>query len=266
MSVRAQVLKRRSRYFPIMERRTQQPRKPGTIFVLGGNGTTLAVTSSFQTDKPQVVVSLLPLAWTPTGVAIGDLRQRVNVPADTMAGWLDQTFAPDDERSFIAPARDIDLLARIGWQASPPETPTEEDLLNPEDVSEDVLDAFTRPPAALTQCATCRRACVRDEFFWNERQLCAWDYHATVCGRRGPWRKEPYEDRHFDTLPRAAYVAAPLLEEIDVEPVLMVASFPEAAMRLLVNTAIAQAPGTAHLAARTPEGLTLLRELEKSAP
>jgi hypothetical protein len=266
LGVRAQVPKALSRYFPAMERRTAQPRKPGTIFVLGGNGTTLAVTSSFQTDKPQVVVSLLPLAWTPTGVAIGELRQRVNVPADTIAGWLDQTFAPEDEHSFIAPARDIDLLVRIGWQAAPPDSPTEEDILNPEDVPEDVLDAFTRSVVALTQCAICRRACVRDEFFWIERQLCAWDYHATAFGRRGPWRKEPYEERHFETLPRAAYVATPLLEELDVEPVLMVASFPEPTMRLLVNTAIAQAPGTAHLAARTPEGLTLLREREKSAP
>lgn len=249
-----------------MESRNPKPRKPASVFVLGGNGTTLALTSGFQANQAHVAVALLPLAWTPIGAAIGDVRQRVNVAADNVPGWLDQTFTPDDERSFIAPLRDIDLLARIGWQASPPDALTEEDLLNPEDVPEDVLDAFTRPAVSLAQCSVCRRTCVRDEFFWNERQLCAWDYHATVFGRRGPWRQEPYEERHFETLPRAAYVAAPLLEEIDVEPVLMIASFPEAALRLLVNTAITQAPGAAHLAARTPEGLTLLREREKSAP
>jgi hypothetical protein len=68
--------------------------------------------------------------------------------------------------------------------------------------------------------------CVRDHFVWNERRLCAWDYHATVFGKRGPWRDQPYEERYFDTLPRAAYVAPGLLLDLDVEPVLAVAGCP----------------------------------------
>jgi hypothetical protein len=194
---------------------------------------------------------------------LGDLRQTVSVPADALAGWLDQTFSPEDQHAFIASLRDIELLMRANWHAQAPEELTEETLLNPDDLPEDVLEALTRPAVSLAQCAACRRTCVRGAFLWNERQLCAWDYHATVFGRRGPWREQPYEERHFETLPQASYIAPPLLEEIDVEPVLVVAGFPETSMRLLVNTAIAQVPGTAYLAARTPEGLTLLRERNK---
>jgi hypothetical protein len=243
-----------------MESQPKEPRTPPSVFALGGNSTTLACTSSLQGDQRHITVSLLPLAWTPAGVAFGDLRQKVTIAADNVTSWLDQTFAPDDQHAFIAPLRDIDLLVRTNWCAQAPDTFTEEMLLNPEDVPEDVLDGFSRPPVPLTQCAVCRRTCVRDDFPWNERQLCAWDYHATVFGRRGPWRDQPYEEHRFETLPQAAYVAAPLLEEIDVEPVLVVAGFPEATMRTLVNTAIAQAPGSSYLAVRTPEGLTLLRE------
>jgi hypothetical protein len=96
---------------------------------------------------------------------------------------------------------------------------------------------------------------------WNDRQLCAWDYHATVFGKRGPWHDGPYEERFFDTLPRAAYVAPGLLQELDVDPVLAVAGLPEDRMRLLVNVAIGEtSDGSAYLEVRTDEGLTLLRE------
>jgi hypothetical protein len=238
----------------------QAPPKPGTVLVLGGNSTTLACTSSLRADQRQIGIALIPLAWTPTGVVTGDLVQRVGVAPDNVAGWLDQTFAPEDPHAFITPLHDIELLMRTGWHAEAPGSITEDVLVNPDDIPEEVLDGIGRPTAALTQCAVCKRACVRDEFAWNERQLCAWDYHATVLGKRGPWRNEPYEERFFDTLPRAAYVAAPLLEEIAVDTVLAVQGFPEAASRVLVNTAIAQAPGMPYLAVRTSEGFILLRE------
>jgi hypothetical protein len=122
------------------------------------------------------------------------------------------------------------------------------------------LDGVEHPLEALTQCAVCRRMCVRDHFVWNDRQLCAWDFHATVFGKRGPWHDGPYEERFFDTLPRAAYVAPGLLQELDVDPVLAVAALPEDRMRRLVNTAIGDTNEAAYLAVRTDEGLTLLRE------
>jgi hypothetical protein len=81
-----------------------------------------------------------------------------------------------------------------------------------------------------------------------------------VFGKRGPWRDEPYEERFFETLPRAAYVAPGLLHELEVEPVLAVAGVPEDRMRALVNIAIGDAKDGAYLAVRTDEGMTLLRE------
>ena len=44
-------------------------------------------------------------------------------------------------------------------------------------------------PRCSSQCAACRRLCVRDDFVWKEKQLCAWDYHAQVFGKRGPWHE-----------------------------------------------------------------------------
>jgi hypothetical protein len=137
---------------------------------------------------------------------------------------------------------------------------TESILVNPEDVPEDVLDGVDQPVEVLTQCVVCRRMCVRDDFVWNERQLCAWDYHATVFGKRGPWREEPYEERFFETLPRAAYIAPGLLGDLAVEPVLAVAGLPEDRMRQLINLAIGDVHDTSYLAVRTDEGMTLLRE------
>jgi hypothetical protein len=102
--------------------------------------------------------------------------------------------------------------------------------------------------------------CVRDDFVWNERQLCAWDYHASVFGKRGPWRGVPYEERLFETRPRAAYVAPALLDELAVEVVLAVATLPDAAMQRLVNAAIDEGGEASYMAVRTGEGLTLLRE------
>jgi hypothetical protein len=89
--------------------------------------------------------------------------------------------------------------------------------------------------------------------------MCAWDYHATVFGKRGPWRDEPYEDRHFATLPQARYIAGPLLEDVGVDAVLAIDGLADALARSLIQTVMAGDPG-AHLAARTADGYTLLRE------
>jgi hypothetical protein len=224
----------------------------------------LAFVSSLRPENRQVTAYLLTLAHTPVGIVIGEGRQRVNIAADNVAGWVDQTFPPEDEQAFIASLRDLDMLARIGWQAEAPERLSEDILLNPEDLPEDVLDAVDQPPQPLVQCAVCRRTCVRDHFVWNERQLCAWDYHAAVFGRRGPWRGVPYEDRLFDTIPSAAYVSPMLLDEVGAEPLLAVSDLPEATMRRLVNTAIEEAGEASYLAVRTDGGLTLLRERRPS--
>src|SRR5581483_8982786 len=133
-----------------------------------------------------------------------------------------RTFPPEDERAFVAPVRDIELLARVQWHAPLPERLDNATIINIEDIPEAILDALTRSAADIVQCATCRRLCVRDHFIWKERQLCAWDYHSQVFGKRGPWHNGAYEDRHFETLPRCAYVAPPLLDELSVEAILAV--------------------------------------------
>jgi hypothetical protein len=236
------------------------PARDGRVYVLGGNGSTLAFVSSLRPEKGQVTAWLVPLAWTPVGVSLGEGWQRVSIAADNIGGWVDQTFPPEDERAFVTPMRDLEMLLRVGWHAEIPEKLAESYLVNPEDVPDDVLDGVDRPLEALTQCAVCRRMCVRDDFVWNERQLCAWDYHATVFGKRGPWRDGPYEERFFETLPRAAYVAPGLLIDLDVEAVLAVSGLAEERMRPLINVAIGETKDGAYLAVRTAEGMTLLRE------
>ena len=231
----------------------------GRVFVLGGNASTLAFVSSLRPAKGQVTAWLVPLAWTPVGVALGDGWQRVNLAADNIGGWTDSTFPPDDEHAFITPLRDLEMLLRVGWSSEVPETLSEAMLINPEDVPEDVLDGIEHPLETLTTCAACRRTCVRGHFVWGERQLCAWDFHATVFGKRGPWRDTQYEERFFETLPSPAYVAPPLLVELNVEAVLAVTSLPEERMRAIVNLAIGDG-GSAYMAVRTEDGLTLLRE------
>ena len=170
------------------EGRNDPPAPQGRVFVLGGNAHTLAYVTSLRPQNRQVTAHLVSLAWTPAGVVLGEGNKRVNIAADNVAGWVDQTFAPDDDRAFVSFARDLDLLQRTGWQAVDSETFDESAVINPEDVPEEILDALGTPPRPLVQCAVCRRECVRDDFVWNERQLCAWDYHSTVFGRRGPWR------------------------------------------------------------------------------
>jgi hypothetical protein len=239
-----------------MNERAAEPR----AYVLGGNASTLAFTSSLVPESHQVTAWLVPLAWTPIGVVLGENWQRVGVAADNLAGWTDQTFDPSDDRSFVSSLRELDLLARTGWSAPVPERLTEEVVVNAEDLPEDVLEALTRPTESLVQCAICRRTCVRDDFVWNDRRLCAWDYHATVFGRRGPWRDAPYEERLFETLPQAPYVAGPLLDEAGVDAVLAIDGLDDALARRLVNEAIAGDASHPHLAVRTGGGYTLLRE------
>lgn len=233
--------------------------------MLGGNAGTLAFVSSLRAENKQVTAWLVPLAWTPIGVTLGEGWQRVNIAADNLAVWVDQTFPQDDDRAFVTPLRDLEILLRSGWHAEVPERLSESILINAEDVPEDVLEGILIPPEALTQCAVCRRSCVRDDFQWNERQLCAWDYHAAVFGKRGPWRSEPYEDRLFATIPQAAYVAPILLAEANVDPILSVMGLPEELMRTLVNATIGSDASAAYLAVRTEGGMTVLRE-RGSAP
>ncbi len=240
------------------------PDAEARAFVLGGNANTLAFTSSLVPDGRQITAWLVPLAWTPIGVVLGENWQRVNIAADNLIAWSDTTFAPDDERAFVSSVRDLEMLVRVGWSAPVPTEFREDSLVNPDDVPEDVLDAFTHPAESLVQCAICRRTCVRDHFVWNERRLCAWDYHATVFGKRGPWRTEPYEERLFATLPACRYVAHPLLEDVAVDAVLAIDGLDEALAQELINRVIAADPARAHHAVQTAGGFTVLRERDAS--
>lgn len=235
------------------------------MYVLGGNGSTLAVADSLR-PTPEggkggaVTARLVPLAWTPIGVVLGDTWQNVGIALDGLLDWMDRTFPPEDERSFVAPVRDIELLVRIGWNAPLPETIDERSVLNPEDLPEEIVDALAHPPAPIVQCAVCRRLCVRDEFAFKEKHLCAWDYHGQVFGKRGPWRNGPYEERHYETLPTCAYVAPPLLIELGVEIVAAFNAVDEATARAMIDVLLRAESDRAHLAVRTEGGFTILRE------
>jgi hypothetical protein len=234
----------------------QQPR----AFVLGGNASTLAFTSSFRPESRQLTIWLVPLAWTPVGVVQGESWQKVNISSDNVGGWTDETFSADDEHAFVTSLRDVELLSRIGWTTELPEQLHESIILNPEDVPEDVLDALATEALPLVTCQVCRRTCVRDEFVWNERQLCAWDFHALVFGRRGPWRNEPYEDRLWETIPKPRYAVPHLLDEQGVDMVLSLGGVAEEVARHLIGELMRAASGFAYLAIRTEAGLALLRE------
>jgi hypothetical protein len=230
--------------------------------VLGGNGTTLAVANSFTATEPGgiITVRLIPLAWTPLGVAVGDTRQDVGVPLAGLLDWIDRAFSPEDDQAFVVPTRDLDLLARIGWNAPLPDKIGDANVVNLDDLPEEVSDGLAQPTVTLVQCATCRRLCVRDDFIWKEKQLCAWDYHSQVFGKRGPWQTGIYEDRHFATLPACAYVAPPLLLDLGVEAILTVGGVAEDVARAMVNALLEGEPGRSHMAVRADGGYTVLRE------
>lgn len=240
-------------------------RETPRAFVLGGNASTLAFTSSFRSDTRQLMVWLVPLAWTPAGVVQGEAWQKVNIASDNIGGWTDETFPADDEHSFVTSIRDIEILSRIGWSAEPPTQLDESIILNVEDVPEDVLDALTLPAEPLVSCQVCRRTCVRDHFVWNDRQLCAWDYHALVFGRRGPWRDEPYEERLWETIPNPKYVAPQLLEEQNVDLVLSLGGVDEGLGRRVADELMRADSGQPYLAVRVEAGLMLLRERRSQA-
>lgn len=230
-------------------------------FVLGGNTNTLAFVGSFRAnERDALTVYLVPLAQTPIGTVAGDSWQKVTVAAANLLNWVDQSFPPDDEHAFVAQPREIELLARTQWHAEIPDHLDEAGVVNAEDLPDEIVDALAHPAEAVVQCAACRRLCVRDHFVWRERQLCAWDYHRTVFGRRGPWRTGGYDERYFETLPVAAYIAPPLLTELGVDTVLAVMGVDESVARRIVNTVAEADSQTPHLAVRTTDGYTVLRE------
>jgi hypothetical protein len=228
--------------------------------VLGGSGSTLGFVNSFRTERNTITARLVPLAWTPIGVAVGDTWQNVGLALNNLLDWVDRTFAPEDEHAFVAPMRDIELLARVQWHAELPEKLDDESVLNIEDVPEEIADGLAHPPAPIVQCAACRRLCVRDDFVWKEKQLCAWDYHAQVFGKRGPWRNGPYEERHFETLPECAYVAPQILHEMRVDVVFATNAIDESVARAAINLLLESDPKRPHMAVRSEGGFTVLRE------
>ena len=140
------------------------------VYVLGGNASTLAFTSSLRPVSKQIVTWLVPLAWTPAGVVLGETWQRVGLAADNVAGWIDQTFPPDDERSFVTAGRELEILQRVGWHAETPERLSEGALLNPDDVPEDVLDAIGQPPVQIVRRADSVEA-QGDQHVFAEREF-----------------------------------------------------------------------------------------------
>jgi hypothetical protein len=242
--------------------RSSQDLGAARAFILGGNATTIAFVTSLRADSKMVTAHLVPVAQTPLGAVCGEAWQTVSIALAGLLDWIDATFAADDERAFVAPVRDIELLARINWHVEPPSHLDEGSVLNIEDVPEEIAEALTHPAQRLVQCASCRRLCVHDHFVWKDRQLCAWDYHRQVFGRRGPWRTGAYEPRHFETIPSAAYVAPPLLDEAGVEVVLGIAGVPDGVAQQTINLVLTSDSNRAHMAVHTPDGYTVLRERE----
>ena len=232
---------------------------------MGGNASTLAVINSLRpstgsTKNGAITAHLVALAWTPLGIALGEGRQAVQIQLSDLFDWVDRTFPASDEHAFVAPLRELELLARIGWDSKLPQRLDGSNVLNVEDLPEDIAEAISRASVALVQCAACRRLCVRDDFAWKEKQLCAWDYHAQVFGKRGPWRTGPYEVRHLANLPFCAYLVPELVAEMQVDIVVTVDRLPETTVTAIVNAALETAPSRAHLAVRTSSGLAILRE------
>lgn len=228
--------------------------------MLGGSGSTLGFINSFRTDAGAITARLVPLAWTPVGVVIGESWQNVGIALTNLLDWVDRTFPPEDERAFVAPMRDIELLARVQWHADLPEALSDEAVLNIEDVPEEIADGLAHPTAPIVQCAACRRLCVRDEFVWKEKQLCAWDFHAQVFGKRGPWHNGAYEERYFETLPACAYVAPPILSEMGVDVVLATGEIPDGVAQQMINLLLSSEPERAYMAVRSGGGFSVLRE------
>jgi hypothetical protein len=197
---------------------------------------------------------------TPTGIVVGTGRQAVGVPLRGLYDWIDRTFPPEDAQAFVVPIRDAELLARVGWDAPLPDSINAEAIVNLDDLPEDIAEGLMQAPVGLTQCAACRRLCVAGDFVWKAKELCAWDYHAQVFGKRGPWRDGAYETRHFETLPTCAYVAPPLLAELGVEIVVTVNDLADSVAETVVNAALIGDPGRAHMAVRAAGSLTVLRE------
>lgn len=208
----------------------------------------------------RITATLLPLAWTPLGVALGSGRRGVGLALNGLFDWIDRTFPAEDDHAFVASLRDLELLARIEWEAPFPETLDERSIVNLDDLPEDLAAALAQPPATLVQCAACRRLCVRDDFVWKEKQLCAWDYHAQVFGKRGPWRDGVYEARHFETLPSCGYVAPELLAELGVEVLMTMRELSDTSPAAIVNALLERDPGRPHMAVRTAAGVTVLCE------
>jgi hypothetical protein len=86
-----------------------------------------------------------------------------------------------------------------------------------------------------------------------------------VFGKRGPWRDGPYEERFWDTIPHAAYVAGPLLHDVSVDAVLAIEGLDDELAHRLINEAIAADAEHPHLAVNTSGGYTLLRERAERA-
>ncbi len=208
----------------------------------------------------EITVHLIPLAWTPLGIAIGDTRQEVGIPLAGLFDWIDRTFPADDEHAVVASIRDLELLARIGWNAPFPEPLDDRGVLNADDLPAEIADALAQPPVGLVACVACRRLCVRDDFKWKEKELCAWDYHSQVFGRRGPWRESAYEPRHFETIPTCAYVVSDLLAELGVELLLTLGELPDSTRHAIVNMVLEQDSGRSHMAVKTAGSVVLLRE------
>ncbi len=237
-----------------------QPKQDARVYVLGGNASTLAFTSSLVPENRQVTAWLVPLAWTPIGVVLGENWQRVGIAADNVASWTDSTFDPSDERSFVSSLRDLELLARVGWTASVPETLTEDVVVNADDVPEDILDAFsTRRNRSCRARSAVARA--RASSSCGTSAACARGITtrpSSESAGRGAKRRTKNGCGRRSRTPHTW--PARLLDDVGVDAVLAIDGLDDALAHRLINEAIAADTAHAHLAVRTSSGYTLLRE------
>jgi len=95
----------------------------------------MAATSSLRPAKKGdrggeiITIRLVPLAWTPRGVAVGTALQDVGIPLSGLFDWIDRTFPPEDEGAFIASVRDVEILARTRWETPFPQVLDERSVL-----------------------------------------------------------------------------------------------------------------------------------------
>ena len=144
--------------------------------MLGGNASTLALVNSFRTEsrRQAITARLVPLAWTPIGVVVGDTWQNVGIALDEPL----RLGRPDLSARGRARVRRADARHRaarahpVGMRRCPKRI-DEGAVLNIEDVPEEVADGACASAAAdrAMRGLPASRACATISF--GKRSSCA---------------------------------------------------------------------------------------------